>query len=107
MLIVDGLLEINLENKQQTTAKQQQKKNKNNRECFETLHDGKFQKYAEVKPDFPGFISQFEELCTQGQYWPIKLLSLTRLFWASSCFMEANVMILFLFFDPKYVNMHS
>lgn len=28
MLIVDGLLEINLENKQQTTAKQQQKKTK-------------------------------------------------------------------------------
>lgn len=28
MLIVDGLLEINLENKQQTTAKQQQKKPK-------------------------------------------------------------------------------
>lgn len=47
MLIVDGLLEINLESKQQTTAKQQQK-NKNNRECFETLHDGKFQTYAEV-----------------------------------------------------------
>lgn len=72
MLVVNGLVEIDLESK----------KPKNDHECFETLHDGKFQTYAKVQrivQETPGFLTQFEELRTQGRCWSINT-PLSRLF---------------------------